>query len=203
MVTQCGYDLVGQWAVDPKLGQLAVEKGLVVYPRWALGPGPRRTGSARPCESGSRRRSRRSGSVIDEMCPCAGCPQAEDEPAGPGGQARLVRVPDHRRVEQGCRFQGVFLGEVGADQQARLSLIGRSVSRCFRTCSNRCRKNSRVRGCRSRNSRITFSNRHSTSHSGRDATRRDDLLDPVLARRLERPDDDAGVGRLEDDPGAL
>jgi hypothetical protein len=36
---------------------------------------------------------------------------------------------------------------------------------------------------------------------GRDA--RDDLLDPVVVRRLEWPDDDAGVCRLEDDIGAL
>src|SRR5436305_1885093 len=53
----------------------------------------------------------------------------------------------------------------------RLSPTGWSVSRCLRTCSNRCRKNSRVRWCRSRNSRITLSSSRSTSPSGRDATR--------------------------------
>ena len=63
--------------------------------------------------------------------PLAGGPQAEDEPARPVGQPRLVGVPDHRRIEQGRRFQRVFLGEVRADQQPAVladRLVGQQVA---------------------------------------------------------------------------
>ena len=49
----------------------------------------------------------------------------------PVGQARLVGVPDHRRVEQRRRFQRVFLGEVRADQQPAVlaqRLVGQQVA---------------------------------------------------------------------------
>ena len=115
--------------------------------------------------------------------PLAGGPQAEDEPPRPVGQARLVGVPDHRRVEQGRRLQRVLLVKYEPISSRRLSLTGWSVSRCLRTCSNRCRKNSRVRWCRSRNSRITASSWPLDLGLGEGRDAGDDLLDPVLVRR--------------------
>ena len=55
--------------------------------------------------------------MIDEMCPSPVARRLRMNRRDPCGQARLVGMPDHRRIEQGRRFQSVFLGEVGADQQ--------------------------------------------------------------------------------------
>ena len=68
--------------------------------------------------------------VIDEMCPSPVARRLRMNRREPVGQARLVRVPDHRRVEQGRRFQRVFLGEVGADQKPAVlaeRLVGQQV----------------------------------------------------------------------------
>src|ERR1700737_4668792 len=46
--------------------------------------------------------------------------QAEDKTQCTGRQVRLVRVRDDGGIEQGCRFQGVFANEIGADQQLSL-----------------------------------------------------------------------------------
>jgi hypothetical protein len=63
--------------------------------------------------------------------PFADGAQAEDESATPGGQARLVGVPHHRWIEQGGRFQRVFLREERPDQQPPVladRLIGGQVT---------------------------------------------------------------------------
>ena len=202
LVAQRGHHLVGQRAVDPQLGQLAVEEGLLVE-----GVGHQVRGRDEPgrlvhadpvlgVDHAGAERDRRD-------VPLAGGPQAEDEPARPVGQARLVGVPDHRRVEQGRRFQGVFLGEVGADQQAPAladRLVGQQVLADLLEAVQEELAGPLVP--------LAELPHHALQQAldlrlgeGRDAG--DDLLDPVLARRLERPDDDAGVGRLEDDPGAI
>src|SRR5207248_58908 len=135
--------------------------------------------------------------------PFAGGPQAEDESTRPGGQARLVGVPDHRGIEQGRRLQRVFLGEVGADQQAPAladRLVGQQVFPDLLEAVQEELAGPLVPLAELPHHRLQQA-LDLTLGEGRDA--RDDLLDPALARHLERPDDDAGVGRPEDDPGAL
>ena len=131
LVAQRGHHLLGQRAVDPQFGQLAVEEGLLVE-----GVGHQVRGRDEPgrlVHADPVLGVDHAGAEGDRRdVPLAGGPQAEDEPAGPVGQARLVGVPDHRGVEQGRRFQGVFLGEVGADQQAPAladRLVGQQVAR--------------------------------------------------------------------------
>ena len=48
--------------------------------------------------------------------------QAEDKTQSAGRQVRLVGVRDDGRIEQCCRFSGVFANEIGTYQQ--LSLFG-------------------------------------------------------------------------------
>ena len=202
VVAQRGHHLVGQRAVDPEFGQLAVEEGLLVQ-----GVGHQLRGLDEPgrlvhpdaalgVDHAGPERDRRD-------VPLAGGPQAQDEPAGPGGQAGLVGVPDHRRVEQGRRFQCVLLGEVGADQQPPTladRLVGQQVFADL------------VEPVQEELAGPLVPLAELPHHlfqlaldlplgEGRDPG--DDPLDPALVRHLERPDDDAGVGRLEDDPGAL
>ena len=54
--------------------------------------------------------------------PLAGGAQTQNEPQRAGRQTRLVRVRHHGGIEQGRRFQGVFVGKIGANQ--KLALLG-------------------------------------------------------------------------------
>ena len=129
--------------------------------------------------------------MIDEMCPSPVARRLRMNRRDPGGQARLVGVPDHRRVEQGRRFQGVFLGEVGADQQPPAlaeRLVGQQVAPDLLEPVQEELAGPLVP--------LAELPHHLLQQAfdlplGERRDARDDLLDPVLVRHLERPDDDA------------
>ena len=196
------HHLVGERAVDAQLGELAVEQVLLVEgvgDQFRGGDEPGRLVHADPALGVDRAGAEGDGRDV----PLAGGPQADDEPARAGGQARLVGVPDHRGVEQGRRFQGVFLREVRADQQAA-GLADRPVGQQVAP--------DLLEAVQEELARPLVAIAELAHHAGEQALdlrlgeRRhagDDLLGAVLARRVERPHHDAGVVGLEDDPGAL
>jgi hypothetical protein len=59
--------------------------------------------------------------------PFSGGPHAENEPPRPRWNPTLIGVPHERRIKQGRRLDGVFLREVGTDQQLAI-LAQRSIS---------------------------------------------------------------------------
>jgi hypothetical protein len=114
---------------------------------------------------------------------------------GSGRQARLVRVPDQRRVEQGRRFQRVFLGEVGADQQAAIlaeRLVGQHVlADVLEPVQEELA--GPVVALAELPDHVLQQALDVTVGEGRDAC--DDLFNPRLARHLEWPDDNAMIDR--------
>ena len=68
----------------------------------------------------------RAGAKRDRRhVPFAGRPQADDEPLRTGRQARLIRMPHHRRIEQRRRFERVLLRKITADEQLAVLADGR------------------------------------------------------------------------------
>ena len=63
----------------------------------------------------------RAGAELDRRdVPLAASAQAHDEADRAARHAVLVRVRDHRRVEERDRFERILVGEVGAEEQAAL-----------------------------------------------------------------------------------
>ncbi len=122
----------------------------------------------------------------------------------PFGQARLVGVPDHRRVEQGRRFERVFLSEIGADQQLP-ALADRQVGQQVRPDLLEAVEEELARALvpLAELPHHFFEQASDLRLSERGETRAMIFSTRLLVRQLERPDDDAGVDRFEDDPGSL
>ena len=201
-VVQGCHHLVGEGAVYAQFCQLAVEQVLVVQ-----GVGDQLRGgdeSGRLVHVDSALGVDRAGAEGDGRdVPLAGGAKADDKPARAWGQARLVGVPDHRGVEQGGRFEGVFLREVGADQEAAGLAdrpVGQEVSPDLLEAVQEELAGSLVA--------VTELAHHAAEQPldlrlGERGQTRDDLLGAVFARRVERPHHDAGIVGLEDDSGAF
>ena len=131
--------------------------------------------------------------------PLAGGAQAQHEPACSLFQSGLVGMPDHGRIEERGRFQGVFLGEVRADQHPAIlgeRLVGEQV---FLEQIKPVQKE--VAGFLMAAVKLA----HHVVEQGVDFRFRerhdpgDDPFDPMVAGRLERPDHDPAVVGLQDD----
>ena len=135
--------------------------------------------------------------------PFAGRAQADDEPLYTGRQARLVRMPHDRRVEQRRRLQRVFLREVTADQQLTVlaeRYIGeQKLSRVLEAVKNEL-PGFLVPAVKFREQVVhqpidfILRERH---HPG------DDPQSPLRIRKLERTDQYPRVGRLDENVGSL
>ena len=111
------HDLLDEPVGEAQLDQLALEQRLC---RTAY------SGSMSGRRDEPRRRVEHDAAIaIDDArakrdrrdVPFAGRPQAQDESLRALRHARLVGMPDHRRVEQRRRLERVLLREVRADQQ--------------------------------------------------------------------------------------
>src|SRR5262249_44259337 len=112
-----GENLLSKYTVNTQLDELAEKQGLVVQ---RIGNELRRRdepsrfvhadvalGVDRPAAKGDRR-----------DVSLAGGAQAQEKTPASWRESGLVGMPDHRGIEQGGRLEGVFLGEIRADQHA-------------------------------------------------------------------------------------
>src|SRR5262249_35329117 len=116
LISKYAHNLIGELAVDAQLRQLAMEERLLVERiRQELGFGddPRRGIDCDPVRAVDHAGPKGNRGDM----PLAGCSQTNDESVHSLREARLVGVPDHGRIEQGRRFQGVLLSEVRPDQK--------------------------------------------------------------------------------------
>ena len=102
---------------ESELDKLALEQSLFVL-RVRLHV-RRRHESRRRIErrSCNRHRSTPDRNVIDDTCPSPVARRLKNESLRTGRHARLIGVPNHRRIEQCRRFERVLLREISADQQ--------------------------------------------------------------------------------------
>ncbi len=201
LVAERGQDLAGERAFDAELDQLAVEQRLVekrVGDHLGGRDEPRRLvhADATLCvDRPAPERDRRDVSL-------AGGAEAQHEPSRALGQARLVRVPDHRRVEQGRRFQRIFLSEIGADQHS--PVLAQVLVRQEMTANLLEPVQEEMAGLLVPVVKLAH---HALDEGVNLRLReghesRDDPLDAVLVGQLERPDHDPGVAGLQDDARA-
>src|SRR5271157_4861611 len=202
LITQGHQHLVGERAVDPQFNELAREERLLeqgVGNQLGRGDEARRlvdVDLVLAIDDSAPKRDRRD-------VPFAGGPQAQDEPARSCGQAGLVGMPDHRRIEECRGLQSVFLGEIGAHEQLPVlaeRLIGQEMSLdLFKSPEEE------LAG-------LLMPVPEFTQHVIQEeidlrlGERRDppqDPLDPVLAGRLERSDDNPAVVWPDDDSRPL
>ncbi len=201
LVAERGQHLAGERAVNAQLDQLAEEERLVVQ-----GIGHQLRGRDEPgrvVHADAVLRVDRAAPERDRRdVPLAGGAETEQEPSRAVGQPRLVGVPDHRRVEQGRRFQRVFLREVRADQHPPVLaevLVGQEVAPDLLEPVQEEMAGLLVPVVKLPH-HVLDEGVDLRLREGHDA--RDDPLDPVLVGQLERPDHDPGVAGLQHDARA-
>lgn len=140
--------------------------------------------------------------VIEEMCPSPVAPQAQQEASRSGLEPRLVGVPEHRGIKEGRRFERVFLGEIGPDQEPAVfteGLIGQKILLHLLEAVQEERAGflmtivKLAHHVAERKVDVLLGERHQPGQ---------DPLDALGIGQLERANDDPAVGGLEHDAGS-